>query len=73
MEYKYQEFEPFRNKGIIVETIVRDDSGQKLDSFKAVNQKDYSKILGIMNRKYGFKVIPYQIEEEKFKDMNNGF
>ena len=39
----------------IIEIIVRDSSGQKLDRFKCNDRKTYRRILAVIKDKYGYE------------------
>ena len=70
MGYKEISYEPIGKSGWIVEITRRDSNGQKTDSYKALNQKDYWKILDILKRKYG--ITPEQprvSKEERDKEI----
>lgn len=55
----------YSRRGEIIEILIRDQSGAKVGTFKANNQKDYSKVLRIIKDKYGYK------PESEIKDSPN--
>ena len=55
MGFKHKDFVEYKRHGEIVEFITRDQSGAKTGTFKATNQKDYSKVLRIIRDKTGYK------------------
>lgn len=50
------------NNGIVVELIIKESSGMKIDSFRFNNNHDYSKISKVLEEKYGFK---REVEKDK--------
>lgn len=63
MAFKKQDWNNYKRKGEIIEITTRDQSGAKTGTFKATNQKDYSKVLGIIKDKLGYK--PEIVSEDK--------
>ena len=55
MAFKNQPWKNYKKKRGIVEFILRDETGAKTGSFKATNQKDYSRILKIIVHKCGYE------------------
>lgn len=47
----------YNRGGEIIEIIIRDSSGAKIDTFKC-SINDFPKIIKIIERKYGIKVYP---------------
>jgi hypothetical protein len=68
LSFKEQEFQPFRKGGMIIETNITIDN-QKVDSFKSLNEIDYQKVLNVIRRKYGYKQISENVEEERKKEI----
>jgi hypothetical protein len=56
------------NRGEMIELIVRDSSGAKLDNFK-FPIADFQKILAILARKYGIKFDIKQGKMQEEKDL----
>jgi hypothetical protein len=74
--YKKHLWVNYGRRGTIIEIIIRDDSGGKIEMFKSNNQKDYSKALRNIKEKYGFNFEPVikpedsvNALEEKRKDI----
>lgn len=65
MSYKKHSWVKYGSQGEIVEIIIRDSTGGKIDSFKVNNQKSYAQILQIIKRKYGLS--PNIKEENKIE------
>jgi hypothetical protein len=57
MSFKSQKFIEYGRKGAIVEIKIRGADGDSTDKFKATNQRDYSRVLNTIDRKYGYKPI----------------
>ena len=55
MGFKGQDWKEYRIRGDIIEFLIRDQSGAKTGSFKATNQKDYSRVLKLIEDKCGYK------------------
>ena len=59
------------NSNIVVELIIKEGSGMKIDSFRFNNNNDYSKISKVLEEKYGFKrEVVKEIEETKEQEKN---
>lgn len=63
--------------GDVIEIIVKDGSGAKIDSMKCSNNEGFTRILNILREKYGFYAIsqkPKQIDikvAEPIKEVEN--
>ena len=70
MPFKKHNWVKYGNQtGIVANIIITEGSGMKIDSFRFNNNKDYSKILNVLEQKYGFKrEINNEIEETQDKD-----
>ena len=66
MGFKKSNWIKYSSDGEIVEIIIREASGAKIESFKCNNKKDYGKIIHIIKKKYGF--MPYY-KESKDKEI----
>jgi len=61
----------YNSNGIVVNLTLTECSGEKIDSFRFNNNKDYSKILNVLENKYGFKrenIKEMEETEDKEKD-----
>ena len=60
----------FQSGGEIIEIIVRDEAGTKVDSFKCKmkDSDNFRKILYILKNKYSFK--PFDKKEKKDRDID---
>lgn len=64
-------WKPYGMKGEIVEIIIRDDRGQKIGNFKCITNKDYNKVLNLVEDKFGYyRENSNEIKEEKQEEIN---
>lgn len=59
------------------EVIIRDSTGKKIDSL-TFNKHSFSKVVGYLKSKYGFRVNPNDLKDEiaegkKWLDLDNNF
>jgi hypothetical protein len=54
MGFKKHNWITYGRQGEIIEIIIRDSTGTKIDFFRCNNKKDYAKISSILKNKYGF-------------------
>jgi hypothetical protein len=67
--YKKHFWTDYGRHGTIIEIIIHDSGGERIEQFKFNNQKDYSKVLRIMKDKYGFDFKQDNLEKEKDTDF----
>ncbi len=67
---KYHNWIKYGQNGMIVEIIIRDDNGSKVEGFKvnSKDQKSLGKVIRTLNEKYGIK-FPLK-ENKKDKDLD---
>jgi len=61
MGFKKHNWMQFGSQEILIEISLKDTSGAKIDFFRCNNKKDYSKIIRIIEKKYGLS--PKELEQ----------
>ena len=73
MAYKKTNWVKFGRQGETIEITVKDSNNSKIDFFRCNNNKDFSRIIDLLDNKYGFKKGKFDEEDElEFlkKEMN---
>jgi len=65
MALKKHNWLQYGKKGDMIEIIIRDETGRKLDFFRTADKKSFRKIAKIIKLRYGFDFSP-EIKQEKF-------
>lgn len=78
MGYKKHNWLQYGRQGEVIEISIKGGDGHKIDFFRCDNNKDYKKILKIINSKYGFDFNPEigmkdSINKEKNAWMDEDF
>ena len=64
------EWVKYKRLGEIIEITIRDGGGQKIGNFKCTNNKDYSRVIKIIENKFGYSpTFKGEFNKEK-KDIN---
>lgn len=69
MAVKEAKFIEYNRKGKIVDIVVRDENGGKEGTFKATNQRDYARVISLIEKKWGYKPI-IDIDHEVIKEQD---
>ena len=74
MSFKKHNWIRYGRQGTIVKIELCDGSGAKIDSFNTNNQEDYSKIIRLIEQKYGYSPKPtIDVEDSINFDKEKGW
>jgi hypothetical protein len=72
---KQQGWVPYKRKAKSIELNIKDNDEQTIDFFKLYkgNTRDIKRIVKTIKSKYGFDLVPEEIEEKKWLNPNMNF